>query len=104
MLSLTPVLPAPPRFSASQVKIADFGACVILNQDDEDADGDISSSGSSVGSHKDGGRDRDRRKVIFGRIRTRLLFGIANTVRICTSALTSKRQTRDGATAPRGKP
>lgn len=50
------------RLVASQVKIADFGACVILNPEDEGGDGDISSSGNSVESLNDIGRDRDRRK------------------------------------------
>lgn len=47
------------------MKIADFGACVILNQDDEEGrDGDISSGGDSGrASHASGARDRDRRKV-----------------------------------------
>lgn len=47
---------------ALQVKIADFGACVILNSEDEGGDGDISSSGSSLDSLNDVGRDRDRRR------------------------------------------
>lgn len=44
------------------MKIADFGACVILNPEDEGGDGNISSSGNSVESLNDVGRDRDRRK------------------------------------------
>lgn len=44
------------------MKIADFGACVILNLEDEGGDGDISSSGNSLESLNDVGRGRDRRK------------------------------------------
>lgn len=46
----------------TQVKIGDFGACVILNPDDEGGDGDVSSSGTSLESRDDAGRERDRRK------------------------------------------
>ncbi|CAM9292717.1 unnamed protein product, partial [Pylaiella littoralis] len=45
-----------------RVKIADFGACVILNPEDVGGDGDISSSGTSVESPSDAWRDRDRRR------------------------------------------
>ncbi|CAB1110112.1 unnamed protein product [Ectocarpus sp. CCAP 1310/34] len=43
-----------------RVKIADFGACVIINPEDAGGDGDISSSGTGAESPNDGGRDRDR--------------------------------------------
>ncbi|CAM9524304.1 unnamed protein product, partial [Ectocarpus sp. 8 AP-2014] len=43
-----------------RVKIADFGACVIVNPEDAGGDGDISSSGTGAESPNDGGRDRDR--------------------------------------------
>lgn len=42
------------------MKIADFGACVIVNPEDAGRDGDISSSGTGAESPNDGGRDRDR--------------------------------------------
>ncbi|CAM9759238.1 unnamed protein product, partial [Scytosiphon promiscuus] len=40
------------RCGPAQVKIGDFGACVILNPDDEGGDGDISSTEPSEESHR----------------------------------------------------
>lgn len=52
-------IPAYLRLSMPQIKIADFGACVILKQDGENREDD--SSGADSGKH-DGG-ERDQRKV-----------------------------------------